>query len=142
MKKRTVGINCEKQHLVIIDGIRNRVQTHDNVPIWTLFKEYINSMPDGYDFTRQRLLNSVYTVNMKSYKTTVDQYRNFLTRLGFIQLGEERGTYKKICDIPMRLTLPKIRKALKSRDWKEWFIPVHERLDINESEAPKQSWEK
>jgi len=130
-----VGVNCTNQHIIIVDGRRQLVQTHGRIPIWTLFKEYINSLPIGYTFNRKSLLNAIYTVNMSSYATTADQYRNFVTHLGFLQ-HESTSRYIKKCDIPMRVTITKVRKALV-KDWTEWFIPVYERLGISESEAPK-----
>lgn len=129
--KRIKGI---KQH--IINNKRKYIQTHGNIPIWTLFKNYINSLPDGCEFNRRSLLNSIYTIDMKSLQTTVDQYRNFVTHLGFLQC-KNMGNYIKMCDIPMRLTITKVRKALTTRNWKSWFIPVYEKLGIDESEAPK-----
>ena len=66
MKKRTYGINREKKQLIAIkkdDGIfeRCKIRSKNDAPIWNLFKEYINSIGVGHEFSRKDLLEAIYT---------------------------------------------------------------------------------
>jgi len=109
------------------------VGTHKDLPVWTLFKIFINDLKKDEIFTRKELLNFIYTVPMSSYETSVDMYRSNVTKLGFLE-SVERGKYKKLFDIPINVTTTKIMKIIRSkRSWKEWFIPLHDQLGVDSS---------
>ncbi len=120
---------------VIHKGKTMQVSTKNNMQVWTLFKIYINSLKKHQEFTRKELLEYVYTTPMRRYETSVDIYRNNVTHLGFLEIVG-RGKYKKLYDIPEKVTTTVITKAIKDKNsWREWFIPLHEKLGVNESVA-------
>lgn len=138
MYKRTVGVNCKLKHKIIIDGKRHEIKVQGNKSAWYRLKEYINSVPVGTLFSRKQMLNSIYTVDVTGTDSAVDYYKCHLNTLGFIST-DRPGVYKKECDIPMHLTIKTVQEAARAnKTWRGWFIPVHERLEIDEQEAPRQ----
>lgn len=135
MYKRTVGINCKKKHLIMIDNKRCEIKTKKKKTAWKLLKEYINSLPQGTSFTRKELLNHIYTVDVSTIdvSVSVDYYKGFLNKLGFITTYKP-GVYIKQKHIPMKLTLQTVRKAAQDNSWKTWFVALHDRLGLDENE--------
>lgn len=133
--KRTVGINCKRKQKIIIDGKVCDITTHGNLTIWGLMKNFINSLEKGSVFTRKELLESVYEIEMGTRMTTVDTYRATLLRSKFIEFVE-RGKYRKLLNIPESTTRSDLidKVIMRQKTWKEWFIPLHEMLGVDESE--------
>ena len=143
MVKRTSGVNCKKkQFMTIFDSngcVKKRVEirTKKDNSVWSLLKEYINSFPDGSVITRKGLIKAIYTEDISRSYTTVDAYKGNLLTLGYFgKVGI--GKYKKMCNIPERLTTTAVAKALQDDSWKQWFMPLHERLGVDEHEVPNQ----
>jgi len=66
--------------------------------VWQMIKEYINSKKIGDTIYRQKLIHHVYRGPMPekhkgSYGSTLDNYRQLLTRLGILE-HTGRGEYK------------------------------------------------
>ena len=132
MHKRTVGVNCVKKHLIMIDGKRHEIKTKHGNTGWLELKKYLNSLEPEELFTRKQMLNNVYTIDVSNLKfTAADTYKGYLNKLGFIS-KQSHGIYIKKLHIPMKLTLVSVKKALKDESWKTWFIPLHIRLGLNE----------
>lgn len=136
VRKRTVGVNREKPHLIM--DITNypppykrvQVRTIDGKTIWGLFKSFLNNLKDGSEFTRREMLHAVYVEDaakaLTRVQTSLDQYRRFITILGF--LGHpKRATYTKLQDIPDFLTISTAKKVAYDRTWKSWFIKLEDR---------------
>jgi len=136
--KRTRGVNCTKKHILMIDGERHEIKVKEDKSVWYKLKEFINSVPVGTLFARKVMLEYIYTVDVVATDSAADYYKCHLNTLGFIST-ERPGIYRKECDIPMHLTIKKVQEAARAiKTWKGWFIPVHERLGIDEQEAPRQ----
>ena len=122
----------------MIDGERHEIRTKENKPVWVKLKEYINSLPIGTLFTRKQMLNHIYTIDVTKTDTAADYYKCHLNTLGFITT-DRPGVYIKQCDVPMHLSIKKVQEAAQAhKSWKGWFIPIHERLGIDENLAPKR----
>jgi len=133
MHKRTIGVNCVKKHLVVINGKRHEIKTRQPKSIWLMLKEYINHLPQGTVFTRKQLLNYIYTVDVTKTDTAADWYKGYLNKLRFITTNKP-GVYIKQKHIPIKLTVEVVRKASRDDSWRTWFIPLNERLGINGTE--------
>jgi hypothetical protein len=132
----------KKQFMTIYDNTgcvsrRVEIKTKTDDSVWSLMKKYINSFPNGSIITRQELINAIYTEDISKTYTTVDSYKGNLMNLGYFGKAG-RGKYEKMCNIPERLTTSAVAKALQDDSWKQWFIPLHERLGVDEHEVPKQ----
>ena len=66
---------------------------------WEELINYINNRDTGV-ILRQNIL----FLNNRSGAYTVDCYRNYLTKAGFLQV-ETSGTYKRVKEIPSNLTI-------------------------------------
>jgi hypothetical protein len=106
-----------------------------NLSAWKKFIYFINNMPTGKEFTRRQLLIVVYgktdAMIIRSTATAADQYRLKATHCGFIK-HIRNGLYKKIHDIPLKMTAIKIydyAQQFTSDQWKSWFIPQEKRLE-------------
>ena len=132
---RKRGISCKKKLLIMVDGERCEIRTKGDRPAWTLLKEYLNTLPIGTLFTRQQMLDAIYIIDASKIDPAVDYYKSYLNKLGFIST-DRPAVYIKEYHIPIHLAISKVQKAANSKDWTQWFIPLHERLGINEQEAP------
>jgi len=119
----------------MIDGKKCEIRTKGDRPAWTLLKEYLNTLPIGTLFTRQQMLDAIYIIDASKIDPAVDYYKSYLNKLGFIST-DRPAVYIKEYHIPIHLAISKVQKAANSKDWTQWFIPLHERLGINEQEAP------
>ena len=137
MDRRTRGVSCQRKRLVMVNGERHEIRTKDDRPVWTLLKEYINSLPIGRLFTRQQMLDSIYTLDVSKIDPAADYYKGWLNKLGFIST-DRPAVYVKECHIPMHLTITKVKAAATDKGWQGWFIPLHERLGISEQASPKK----
>ena len=142
VRKRTVGVNRQKKQLIGVknkDGIYERTEIHSKKdrPLWELFLEFFHSLEIGSEFTRVDVLSSAYEDNVvpaiRGHMTSVDTYRSHLRRLGIIE-HVAPGIYIKKFNLPNNITLTQVRKAASMGDWREWFIPLHEKLEIKETE--------
>jgi hypothetical protein len=110
--------------------------------LWDNMKRYINHLKINQRFTRKKLLRMCYT-NAKvidayyySSNTTMDLYRFYLTKLGMLKFMTH-DTYQKLTYIPKRVHIELIRQILLDetmKPWKEWVIPLHEKLGVAEEE--------
>jgi len=136
MHKRTVGVNREKPQLISVrDGCqykRVKIRTHNKKPIWTLFKEFINSLDNGEGFKRKDLMLAIYereaALAMIGRETTVDHYRLYSCHIGFVEhVGT--GKYIKKHSIPDEMTSTLLKKyAYNESAWQDWFIPKRDKL--------------
>lgn len=122
----------------MIDGKRHEIRVKKKQTAWDRLKEFINSVPVGSTFTRKVMLDYIYNVDVTSTDSAADYYKCHLNTLGFITT-EKPGLYVKQCDVPMHLSIKKVQEAARAvKTWQGWFIPTHERLGIDEQEAPRQ----
>lgn len=135
MHSRARGVNCKKKQLLMlkpgmIHSQAIRINTHRGESIWSLLKNYINSLETNDIFNRHNLLSSVYTHEVVeggiiACQTTVDQYRRYLT-IGEMLERVAWGKYKKLKNIPEHLSIHKLKNHVYGRDWKTWFIPIED----------------
>lgn len=107
---------------------RVEVRTKNNGSIWDLTKKYINKLENEETFTRLDLLNYVYCgygENIRKFETSVDHYRNQLTHVKVLKVVG-RGIYKKLRNVPIKLTTTQLRKISNQNNWESWFIPLEE----------------
>jgi len=137
VRKRTVGVRCLRPAL-IMDTVhypapyhRVEIRTIDNKTIWSLFKSYLNKLDHGAQFNRTEMLHAVYVEDaakaLSRVETTLDQYRRYITILGFLD-HPERARYEKVKDIPEFLTISKAKEAAYDKSWKSWFVRLEDRV--------------
>jgi hypothetical protein len=139
VRSRARGVNSKiKQRIWQWEKGRFRyetvfIHTHQDLPIWTLFKNYFNKLEVNQEFTRVDLLSGIYVpdtaIAIRKCQTTVDQYRRAVA----LALCMERigwGKYKKLKDIPTNLTISALKKFVYGSSWKRWFIPIENLKDI------------
>jgi hypothetical protein len=94
---------------------------------WQALKEYINSKPVGTIITRKDMRryinNGPPPPRTSAYRTTDDNYRGILSRLGILETVE-RGKYKILYHIKSDLLSSEASNAASGRSWKSWFIDV------------------
>ena len=140
---RTAGVNCERKQIIGVlqdDGHykMTRIHSKKNEPIWKLFKEFFNNLNINEEFTRRQMFHACYESNVademkRSRTATPDAYRCYVCRLGMAKLIKP-GRYRKLMNLP-DVPLAVIQKASKeNKGWKEWFVPLHEKLGVDESE--------
>ena len=133
MRKRTRGVKYIAVKRFHIEWLYDRVEikTIDNRPMWHLFKDFVNSLKQGYEFTRKDLFHAIYTEEsadaMRGHESTIDHYRLYCTHLGYLEhVG--RALYRKRFDIPINATSKLVEKcAYNAHNWQKWFIPKSER---------------
>jgi len=116
--------------------------------IWIYLKKYINKLKIGEKFTRSKLIKVCYRSDVffeshHSSNTTADLYRFYLTKIGILEYTTH-NTYKKLANIPESVCLTEIRRILLDESmapWKEWIIPLHEKLGVTEEELYKKGEE-
>lgn len=101
------------------------IKTHDEKPIWDLLKTYLNNLKVGEEFNRTDLLKCVYVSPLEKAlaagQTTVDQYRRYITILGFLShIGHAK--YKKLKNIPEHASIHKLKIHAYDRTWRSWYI--------------------
>jgi len=138
MKSRTRGVNCRKKQYIVLKGDNYRsperveIRTINEKPLWHLFKDFINSLDDGHEFSRKELLEGIYVPKaaeaLRQLETSVDHYRLYSCHIGFIDhIG--RGRYIKRHSIPDEMTSTFLKKhAYNDAEWKDWFIPKRDKL--------------
>ena len=107
--------------------------TRNRKPIWYLMKNYINKhIKIGNEVTRKNLLKYIYPKCgniIWNGETSVDSYRWLLVKVEFLKVTNKQGTFLKLRNIPSELTLTKIRKVASDKSWREWFIPLDEKIN-------------
>lgn len=76
--------------------------------VWNNVRDFAKSKKNGEMFTRTDLKNAL-GIPLRSrgngeHEVTMDNYRNWLTKAGYLQKGNKRGTYIKKKDIPADLS--------------------------------------
>lgn len=104
-------------------------EEHRDKNLWTVLKEFINSININETFTRKEMLAHIYDFNFNVHRHTTDCYRNDLCHCGFIEKTEKRGVYKKIRHIPIGMTMTQVRKIGYDKTWTEWFVPLETKLE-------------
>lgn len=131
---RSRGVSCKKKKLLPLKpGMYYKqavkIRTHDDRTIWSLLKEYINGLENNFLFNRNDLLSCIYieevVAPITKYETTVDQYRRYLTIAKVIE-KISNGKYKKLKNIPKKLTINKLKNHVSGDTWKVWFIPIED----------------
>lgn len=97
--------------------------------LWELFKSYINSLPDGTEFTRKQMFNGVYDKTtakvLRGHENAIDHYRLHSCHVGYLDhIG--RAKYQKLHNLPQKLTSTMIKRfAFGYSPWEKWFIPKY-----------------
>ena len=135
MDSRVRGVNSLKKQLLSYKKVspsigygRTEIRTIDDRPIWSLMKEYINSLDVNQIITRKNLLVAVYGnlgIYMSRYPSTVDGYTRCIKIVNCIEKFE-RGKYRKLKNIPIDLSISKLKKHVSGNNWKTWFIPIED----------------
>ncbi len=134
MHSGTCGVNCKKKQLLPLEpGMLHcqaiRIRTHRGESIWSLLKNYINSLETNIIFNRNNLLSCVYVNEVVKpitvFQTTVDQYKRYLIIAEILE-AVSWGKYKKIKNIPEHLAIHKLKNHVYGNDWKTWFIPIED----------------
>lgn len=108
-----------------------------SITMWQAFKNYINSIEDGVEFSRSDMLKKLYDKDTAlalsgGGMNSIDTYRNRCTVGGFLK-SSGFGKYVKLHNIPENLSitlLVKIVRGFTDEEWKEWFIPAEQRVEI------------
>ena len=102
-----------------------RIRSHRGESIWSLLKNYVNSLEINTIFNRNDLLSCVYIDEVvkpiTACQTTVDQYRRYITKAEILE-KVAWGKYKKLRNIPEHLSIHKLKNHVYGRNWKQWFI--------------------
>ena len=113
--------------------IEEVTSTRNHKSIWGLMKNYINKQVKiGNTLTRKNLLNYIYPncANIIGYsESSVDAYRWLLVKVKILKVTNKRGTFLKLRNVPNKLTLTKLRKVAADKSWREWFIPLDEKIN-------------
>ncbi len=134
MYSRARGVNCKKKQLLplkpgMLHSQAIRIRTHRDESIWSLLKNYVNSLDTITIFNRNDLLSCVYVDEVvkpiTTCQTTVDQYRRYLT-IGKMLERVSWGKYRKLKNIPEHLSIYKLKKHVYSHDWRIWFIQIED----------------
>ncbi len=134
MYSRARGVNCKKKQLLPLEpGMLHcqaiKINTHRGESIWSLLKNYVNSLEINTIFNRNNLLSCVYVDEVvkpiTACQTTVDQYRRYLT-IGKMLERVSQGEYKKLKNIPEHLSIHKLKNHVYGDSWKTWFIPIED----------------
>jgi hypothetical protein len=98
--------------------------------LWSLIRRYVNGLPVGETFKRRYMLKNVFKdayPGSKSSQETVDIYRCHLTSIGILE-HVNQGKYRKLRDIPPKLSTTALRTLARDKTWKSWFIKMEDRL--------------
>lgn len=103
--------------------------------IWMLTKIYINDKQIGDIFSCEDLRIYVSKHNTEKHrKNIVPLYLWWLTDLGIIvRPTVHKMEYKKIKEVPIKLTTTHVQKIRELSGWKNWFIPpcMDERIRLS-----------
>lgn len=69
------------------------MEANKNTTIWSLYKDYINSLKEGSIITRKGLIEYYKNMGVKFSVQTVDYMRNLSEKLGYIQKGRRIGYF-------------------------------------------------
>ena len=99
--------------------------------VWNRYKTFINTLQPNQTFDRKFMFRRIYGINNGSELVkrinTIDQYRRYSILCGILS-HEGLALYKKISNIPEKLTLTEFVKVAYDDSWKKWFIPLEERF--------------
>lgn len=91
---------------------------------WEKMKKFINEKEIGKIITRRELLR----LTKLYYKAnTIDTYRNHLSKANFLETISP-GKYRKINDIPERLSVSLLTKVAYDKTYRSWFMNAEERI--------------
>jgi hypothetical protein len=102
------------------------VTTVDDRSIWDLLKEYINKFPTGDIISRSTVISYIYHQKyIKSY-LNYNTFDGYIYNLKAVQVLEtiSPGKYKKLRDIPIKLTTSQLRKVSNKNSWESWFMSI------------------
>lgn len=94
----------------------------DGVTVWSVMRNYINSLPTWASVTRQELLKEV-DKNVERYSpATVDHYRRMLTVVGYLTYDlkhkpPREGHYTVVTHIDERMTSSSLRRRYDTGDF-------------------------
>jgi len=91
---------------------------------WQRIKDCVNSQPVGTIITRKYMRryinNGPPPPRTSAYRTTDDNYRGILSRLGILETVK-RGKYKILHHVKSDLSSFEARNAVYKQTWKSWF---------------------
>ena len=103
---------------------------HGGSSIWSIIREFVNTININDTFTRKELLFYIYEENsVDAHRHTPDCYRNDLCHCCFIEKTDKRGVYKKLRHIPENMTTSQVRTIGYDKTWTEWFVPLETKLE-------------
>lgn len=126
----------------IEEKVRRKIRTYkENKRNWEKLKNHINKLKIGELFTFDSLRKICgipihCDLEQLKRKSTLDMYIHYLTKTGIINFTTI-GTYKKLTNIPEKTGIVHLKMIMlenQENEWKEWFIPLHERLGVTEEE--------
>ncbi len=121
MIKRTRPYRIQR---IVEQGKSKLVSTFNEKSIWELLKEYINKFPMGNVISRMDLISSIYYKysSLQRYNT-VDSYIYNLRTVGVLETIKP-GKYKKLRNIPIKLTTSQLSRVAKKNSWESWFMTI------------------
>jgi hypothetical protein len=111
---------------------RNNKQVFYNTQsIWFDLKKFINNeLKENEVFKRSQFIKKIYGSGFKKTsgeQLTADLYRCDLVTIGILD-HISRGKYKKLRNIPRKLTSSKLHNLAHDKTWKSWFLQKEDRL--------------
>ena len=81
-------------------------------------------MPTGDIISRSAMISAIY--NMKKQYITYNTIDGYIYELKAVQVLEiiGPGKYKKLRNIPIKLTTSQLRKISNKNSWESWFMPI------------------
>jgi len=113
-----------RTHRIAINGKSKLVTIVNNRSIWDLLKEYINKFSDGDIILRTTMISAIYNIT-KSYISyhTIDSYIYELKVVDVLKMVKP-GKYRKLRNIPIKLTTSQLRKISNKSRWESWFMSI------------------
>lgn len=104
----------EKEPLIkrVSEKIKNREEDEETNDLWSKMKTFINDFEIGDVITRAYMIDEIG--DRKNLTQTMDNYRNYLTKTGYLgKIG--RGKYIKAKSIPVDMTTADLTKEYKTK---------------------------
>lgn len=104
-------------------------QRSSNTSLWDAVKNYF--IEERFEYTRQDLLSYVEYSYGHSNQNSIDTYRNYLHKAGYLETIR-RGVYRKIKEIPVDISVDEVREEayrdIRERKNNKEFITQAKRI--------------
>ena len=101
---------------------------HPERTIWDQVKDFINEKQNGDIIIRKEIIQTIYVEEFKIPHNTISSYLNCLNQVGIINHASKPGLYIKVRDIPIALTMSRLKEIAFDKSWKRWFITLEDRI--------------